>query len=162
MIASLILGVIFCLIVLSIPVALFFPRQLLKLAAFILRWRLVWTEDADGEIRLRKVNVTPFGERCHAGTADNSVILNEDGTTSGKCYVKRWKPYGVVKKRPLPLNMIEDIVFSLAKRHGANLIMNGDWADCNICGALINKSKFQSTKRYGMVCINCLERQDLI
>jgi len=51
---------------------------------------VVCTEDFDGEIRYRFARRTPLGLRCNALTFGLKVLLNEDGTTSGSCYVVKW------------------------------------------------------------------------
>lgn len=53
--------------------------------------RVVATQDFDGAIRYRFIKKTPFGIRCNSMLRDCSVILNEDGSCSGKSYVHYWK-----------------------------------------------------------------------
>jgi hypothetical protein len=54
--------------------------------------RVCATEDHDGEVRYRFVRSSPFGKKvCRPIGISGWVTLNEDGTCSGKSYVKRWK-----------------------------------------------------------------------
>lgn len=44
-------------------------------------------------------------------------------------------------------------------KFGAELIMNGDWFDCNRCGVIVNANKTKSSKtQYGAVCLHCYEK----
>lgn len=62
-----------------------------RLLALLGCFSLVWTQDHDGEVRLRIAHRNPFGEwACNAIGPPCSVILNPDGTTRGKYYVRRW------------------------------------------------------------------------
>lgn len=67
-----------------------------KLYAWIFGIPLVYTEDFDGEIRLRIARYfgDRLGWRCDTFTfvGQNSVHLNSDGTTSGESWVKHWEP----------------------------------------------------------------------
>ena len=64
-----------------------------KLLANLFKWPLVYTEDFDGETRLRKVTKTQFGNYTVNGiTSLTCTKLNHDGTTDGSSYVKKWKP----------------------------------------------------------------------
>jgi hypothetical protein len=64
-----------------------------KLFAYLFKWPLVYTEDSNGAVRLRKVSKTPFGKYAVHGISDISTAkLNSDGTTDGCSYVKKWKP----------------------------------------------------------------------
>ena len=66
-------------------------------------------------------------------------------------------------------NIIENIILNFLQRHGANAIMNGDWFDCNRCGAIINRNKAKCMQggkkeeipeicyKFGAVCLNCFE-----
>ena len=71
-----------------------------RLLAWMRLVRLVWTEDHDGEIRLRIARRHGPQWRCNAISMDDSVILNPDGTTSGKCYISKWYPYD--RRSPKP------------------------------------------------------------
>lgn len=72
-------------------------RRLLEILRLV---RLVWTEDSDGEIRLRIVRNFGTQLRCNAICWGGGVILNSDGSTSGKCYVKKWYPYNHRSPQP--------------------------------------------------------------
>lgn len=63
-----------------------------RILAFIFGWELVWTEDYDGELRLRRTYKIGGKKRTSAMRNDKSIILNKDGTTSNKSYVKNWYP----------------------------------------------------------------------
>jgi hypothetical protein len=60
--------------------------------AWIFRWSLIWTEDCDGEVRLRRMHHTPFGRYMAASILNRDIILNANGTTSGCSYVRQWTP----------------------------------------------------------------------
>ncbi len=62
-------------------------RKIFKLFGF----KVVVTCDFDGEVRYRFAKSTPFGMRACAILPAWELILNEDGTCSGKDYVKKWK-----------------------------------------------------------------------
>lgn len=64
-----------------------------RLLALIGVWPLVWTQDHDGEVRLRVAKKTPFACGWSCGSIcfwDRSVQLLPDGSTTGRIYVKRW------------------------------------------------------------------------
>lgn len=63
-----------------------------RLIAYLFKIPLVYTEDYDGEIRLRFVSKIGGKYRCDGILDDNSVILNKDMTTGGKDYVEKWYP----------------------------------------------------------------------
>lgn len=60
---------------------------------------------------------------------------------------------------------VEGLLDEIARKKGAGLIMNGDWFDCNRCGAIINKSKAECLGGgedissichvYGSLCLSC-------
>lgn len=66
-------------------------------------------------------------------------------------------------------NLISSVVFELAQKMGMNLLMNGEWFDCNRCGAIISRSKAQCMMggakgdipdvcyEWGAVCLNCYQ-----
>ena len=63
-------------------------RKLLALLGF---WPLVYTQDHDGEIRIRIARPNPFGGwMCDSIYWENAVTLLSDGKTSGITYVERW------------------------------------------------------------------------
>lgn len=80
-----------------------------RLLAALRLVRLVWTEDGDGEVRLRIARRFGYQWRCSAIALDNSVILNPDGSTSGKCYVKKWRAYDSRSPQPDAAKDIEEI-----------------------------------------------------
>ena len=59
---------------------------------------------------------------------------------------------------------IKKIIIEVCLEFGANIFMNGDWADCNRCGAIINLKVAKCMKAaekgepcfdFGMVCLHC-------
>lgn len=60
--------------------------------AWMFRWPLVWTEDFDGEVRLRRVYSSPFGEQKVTGIAFTSGSLRADGSITNHNYMRHWKP----------------------------------------------------------------------
>jgi hypothetical protein len=54
--------------------------------------KVVATQDHDGAIRYRFASKDSWGDlRCSAIIDfDNSVVLNKDGSCSGKSYVTKW------------------------------------------------------------------------
>lgn len=69
-----------------------------KLLAILGLIELVWTEDYDGAVRLRVIRKHPItGRRAVIGIINIWASLEEDGSTSGCSYVKRWAPYRKAK-----------------------------------------------------------------
>lgn len=67
---------------------------LCRLAAFLLRRRLVWLRDHDGEVNLRIAREGAFGLECNRmGLAWTRCWLEPDGSVKGPSYVESWKPY---------------------------------------------------------------------
>jgi hypothetical protein len=58
-------------------------------------WRYVLLEHHDGDMELRRAFPTDSGwaARQVIGMPCPYVLLNPDGTTRGKCYIKRWYPF---------------------------------------------------------------------
>ena len=63
-----------------------------RVLAKMFGWPLVWTEDYDGALRLRRVYRHPFRTYVVRAICEKAVFLNEDGSTGGRRYVERWMP----------------------------------------------------------------------
>ena len=62
-----------------------------RLFARIFGWTLVWTRDFDGEVRLRKVTISPWKEHRVWGILSRGILV-KDGTITHNTYMKNWKP----------------------------------------------------------------------
>ena len=65
-------------------------------------------------------------------------------------------------------NKISSVVFEILQKRGAEIIMNGDWFDCNKCGAIIYRGKavgdsshknidMEIINKHGAICQNCYD-----
>jgi hypothetical protein len=67
------------------------------------------------------------------------------------------------------MKLFERFIKKVFQKYGGDIITNGDWADCNRCGAIIHKTKFEYMMggkkgeipdvcyNFGMVCKNCFQ-----
>jgi hypothetical protein len=79
-----------------------------RLFAYLFKWPLVYTQDHDGEIRLRKVTKTLFGNYTVTGmTGCCHGILIFDGTVSNGAYIKYWIPANKYAKELAMLMKLE-------------------------------------------------------
>lgn len=64
-----------------------------KLIARLFGRQVVWLQDSDGECVKRWARPTPFGlVASRAGYGVAKVILNPDGSVTGRMYVVSWRP----------------------------------------------------------------------
>ena len=61
-----------------------------KILAFLLRRKVVWIIDFDGEVNVRIVKETPFGY-IGSRMLSSKMLLNFDGTVMYPTYTKYWK-----------------------------------------------------------------------
>lgn len=65
-----------------------------RLLAILGIWTLVWTEDHDGEVRLRRARYTRFGKWITCGILSHPVmVLLPNGDIACGIYVQRWKEW---------------------------------------------------------------------
>jgi hypothetical protein len=64
-----------------------------RLFAWIFGWPLVWTQDHDGEVRLRKARKSVFdGTYTVRGVWLTVGFLSPNGDILHGCYLSKWKP----------------------------------------------------------------------
>lgn len=64
-----------------------------KFFAYLFNWPLAYTQDMDGDIRLRKIIKTPFNEYTVKGVSSVTCgTLSSNNIVKNGSYIKKWIP----------------------------------------------------------------------